>query len=183
MVAFGRPKTERKSYRQWLEDDIAPQVVFEFLSEGNTPSEMTNKAMFFERYDVQEYYLYDIERKDVSGFIRFDEQDEVLEIIHDMNDWKSPRSGIRFDMSSGELILWKPDGEPFLSYMELEEIVREKEAALEQAHEQLGQTREQLGQTREQLSNIAQKLDESEQRANALASKLRELGINPDSLA
>src|SRR5438045_3144844 len=36
MVVFGRPKGYRGSYLQWLEDDIAPQVVFEILSPNNT---------------------------------------------------------------------------------------------------------------------------------------------------
>src|SRR6516164_4681448 len=35
MVAFGRPKGYRGSYRQWEEGGIAPQVVFEILSPGN----------------------------------------------------------------------------------------------------------------------------------------------------
>ncbi len=32
MVVFGRPKGRRGSYKQWQEDNIAPQVVFEILS-------------------------------------------------------------------------------------------------------------------------------------------------------
>src|SRR5438105_15887978 len=43
MVAFGRPKGYRGSYRQWEEGGIAPQVVFEILSPGNRPSEMVRK--------------------------------------------------------------------------------------------------------------------------------------------
>ncbi len=35
MVVFGRPKGDRGSYKQWEEDNIAPQVVFEILSPGN----------------------------------------------------------------------------------------------------------------------------------------------------
>jgi Uma2 family endonuclease len=31
MVAVGRPKGDRGSYKQWEEDNIAPQVVFEIL--------------------------------------------------------------------------------------------------------------------------------------------------------
>jgi len=34
MVVFGRPKGERGSYRQWQENNIAPQVIFEILSLG-----------------------------------------------------------------------------------------------------------------------------------------------------
>src|SRR5262245_26764408 len=32
LVAFGRPKGDRGSYRQWEESGVAPQVVFEILS-------------------------------------------------------------------------------------------------------------------------------------------------------
>ncbi len=36
MVVFGRPPGERGSYKQWEEDNIAPQVVFEILSPSNS---------------------------------------------------------------------------------------------------------------------------------------------------
>src|SRR5262245_18741826 len=35
MVVFGRPKAYRGSYKQWVEDAIAPQVIFEILTPGN----------------------------------------------------------------------------------------------------------------------------------------------------
>ncbi len=101
--------------------------------------------------------------------MRFQEQDDTLEEIPDMNDWKSPRLGVRFDMSSGELILRKPDGEPFLSYLELDQLVNEER--------QRANTQEQRANTQEQRANT------QEQRANALAAKLRELGINPEEVS
>ncbi len=54
-VAFGRPKGHRRSYKQWEEGGIAPQVVFEVLSPGNTPKEMTDKLRFYQRFGVEEY--------------------------------------------------------------------------------------------------------------------------------
>jgi Uma2 family endonuclease len=168
MVAIGRPKGRRKSYKQWQEDNIAPHVVFEFLSESNTTAEMTNKAIFFNLYGVQEYYLYDIERKTLHGFIRFREDDEALEQLPDMRDWQSPRLGIRFDMSSGELLLRNPDGTRFLSYLELNKLLTEERKRT--------QAQEQRANAQEQRANA------QEQRANLLATKLRELGINPDAL-
>ena len=41
MVVFGRPKGRRGSYRQWEEDNIPPQVVFEILSPGNNANVFT----------------------------------------------------------------------------------------------------------------------------------------------
>jgi Uma2 family endonuclease len=57
-VVFGRPKGHRGSYKQWEEEGIAPQVVFEVLSPGNRPAETTRKFRFYERYGVEEYYIY-----------------------------------------------------------------------------------------------------------------------------
>jgi Uma2 family endonuclease len=62
MVVLGRPKGDRESYRQWLEDNIAPQVVFEILSPDNTVLEMSRKLLFYQRYGVLEYYVFDPDR-------------------------------------------------------------------------------------------------------------------------
>lgn len=50
MVVFGRPKGKRGFYLQWVEDNIAPQVVFEILSPGKTLKEMTKKLQFYQRH-------------------------------------------------------------------------------------------------------------------------------------
>jgi Uma2 family endonuclease len=70
MVVFGRPKGDRDSYRQWEEDNIAPQVVFEILSPSNTLTELLDKSLFYARYGVQEYYIYDPDRGELYGFVR-----------------------------------------------------------------------------------------------------------------
>jgi Uma2 family endonuclease len=56
MVIFGRPRSDCGSYQQWKEEHIAPQVVFEILSPGNTQTEMNKKLLFYDRYGVEEYY-------------------------------------------------------------------------------------------------------------------------------
>jgi len=40
LVALGRPKGHRGSYKQWEEGGVAPQVVFEVLSPGNRKAAM-----------------------------------------------------------------------------------------------------------------------------------------------
>jgi len=70
LVAFGRPKGHRGSYRQWEEDNIAPQVVFEILSPGNRVMEMLKKEQFYDRYGVAEYYVYDPDDNELVGWWR-----------------------------------------------------------------------------------------------------------------
>lgn len=158
MVVFGRPKGDRGSYQQWKESNIVPQVVFEVRSPGNTQTELDKKLVFYDRYLVEEYYLYDPDKGDLSGWLRTDDR---LGVIEPMSGWVSPRLGIRFELSGCELELYRPDGERFATYVELaalrEQERRDKEQALQQ-------------------------LEQEKARSQQLADKLRELGINPNEL-
>ncbi|MCS6958421.1 MAG: Uma2 family endonuclease, partial [Pseudanabaenaceae cyanobacterium SKYGB_i_bin29] len=108
MVVFGRPKGDRGSYKQWEEDNIAPQVVFEVLSPGNTIREMNRKLFFYNHYGVEEYYIYDPDGNDLAGLQR---QGGELRDIEEMNGWVSPRLGIRFELTAETLNLYDPQGE------------------------------------------------------------------------
>ncbi len=70
MVAFGRPKGRRGSYKQWEEGNIPPQVVFETLSPGNRPGEIDRKFRFYEQYGVEEYYIYDPDSGSFEAWLR-----------------------------------------------------------------------------------------------------------------
>src|SRR3954449_1925855 len=70
LVAFGRPKGYRGSYKQWEVGGIAPQVVFEVLSPSNRFSELLRKFQFYEKYGVAEYYVYDPDHVTLEGWLR-----------------------------------------------------------------------------------------------------------------
>ena len=165
MVVFGRPKGYRGSYKQWEEDNIAPQVVFEILSPGNRFTQMLNKFKFYEHYGVEEYYLYDPYQNDLQGWLRSQEQAE-LEAIETLNGWVSPRLQIRFELSEENLLIFRPDGEQFHSFVELGQL-----------KEQESQRAEQEKQRAEQA---LQELEQEKQRVKALEAFLREKGINYD---
>src|SRR3712207_3605707 len=80
MVAFGRPRGHRMSYMQWLEGNIPPQVVFEVLAPSNRPPEMRAKLEFYQRYGVEEYYIYDPGPRPLrlEGYLR--QQDRFVEV-------------------------------------------------------------------------------------------------------
>jgi Uma2 family endonuclease len=163
MIVFGRPKGDRGSYLQWLEGGVPPQVVFEVLSPGNRMTEMEKKRRFYEQYGVEEYYQYDPDRGDLVGWIR---RGQRFEVIEDMMDWQSPRTGIRFALEDGELVLFRSDGTRFETYLEL----------LERAE----QERQRAEQERQRAEQERQRAEQEYQRAERLAVRLRELGIDPD---
>jgi hypothetical protein len=78
--------------------------------------------------------------------------EDRLEQIPVTDGWVSPRLGIRFQLEHEGPALFLPNGERFRSYVELAQ----------------------------DASELAAERDEQRQRAERLAAKLRELGIEPD---
>jgi len=152
MVVFGRPKGDRGSYIQWQESNIAPQVVFEILSPGNTEGEMERKLQTYARCGVEEYYIYDPDRSILKGYRRSD--DFYLDRIEAMDGWTSPRLGISFSLSEAELQITHPDGRIFETF---DRVATERDLLIAE---------------KQQLEIEKSKRD----------AKLRELGIDPDTL-
>jgi Uma2 family endonuclease len=152
LVAFDRPKGDRGSYKQWEEENVTPQVVFEILSPGNTIMEMSRKLLFYEHHGVSEYYICDPDQANLGGFVR--SENNVLEEIPNIQGWVSPLLGIRFKIGEAELVIYRPDGERFLTPIELYDRA-------EQAQK---------------------RADSAEEKAQRLAERLRELGVDPDGI-
>jgi Uma2 family endonuclease len=199
LVALGRPKGDRGSYMQWEEDGIAPQVVFEVLSPSNCAAAMNTKFKFYERHGVQEYYIYDPDKVELTGYER---DGDELKKIPELDGWNSPRLGIRFDLSVSEMVIYGPDGQRFLTYQELaderDQAVQDRDQAVQQRdqavqqRDQLAQDRDQAVQQRDQLAQdrdqlvqdrdqLVQQRDAERQRAERMAAQLRAMGIEPPS--
>jgi hypothetical protein len=110
---------------------------------------MARKLAFYDRFGAEEYYDYDPDHDRLRAFRRDDGQLDEIEVT---NGLTSPRLGIRFDLSGLELVIRRPDGQPFLGFEELDAARGEAEVRAAAA----------------------------EDRAAKLAAKLRALGIDPD---
>jgi Uma2 family endonuclease len=157
LVAFGRPKGYRGSYKQWDEEDVPPQVVFEVLSPGNRPGAMNKKFRFYERHGVEEYYIFDPDRGKLAGWIR---EGDRLVPIESMSGWVSPLLQTRFELSGRDLVLYGPDGGRLLAYAEVQRDAEEQ---------------------RERAEAERERAEELHQKAERLAARLRELGIDPEA--
>ena len=181
LVAFGAPKGDRGSYRQWEENGVAPQVVFEVLAPSNRLGEMTRKFQFYEEFGVEEYYVYDPDDGVWDGWQR---RDGRLQSIDRMHGWVSPRLGIRFESELGAgLTLFRPDGERFLSVLEMDRKRREAVADAElerRAREQAQQRAEQA----QQRAEIAER-ESAQQKTliEQLTAQLRAAGLDTSTSA
>ena len=120
---------------------------------------MDYKLEFYDTHGVEEYYFYD---PDTNQFLGYWRTGEHLSLIQQINEWVSPRLGVRFELSGEEPIIYRSTGQRFLSSIELDQ-----RASL--AEQRLGQAEQQLEQER--------------QSRQALLDKLRSMGINPEDLA
>jgi Uma2 family endonuclease len=158
-VAFGRPKGDRGSYKQWLEGDVVPQVVFEVLSPGNDVMEMSEKMAFYTEKGIEEYYLFDPDQNRLAVFVR---KGTALLRQRSVQEWTSPLLGIRFDLRGPEMIVYEPgpNGQPFRTY----EVVRAE-----------------LDVERQRATEAEQRVTEAEQRTARLIQQLRDAGLTPEN--
>lgn len=164
LVAFGRPKGDRGSYKQWEEGGIPPTVVFEVLSPGNTVTEMDEKLEFYDEHGVEEYYKYDPDANRLTVFVR---RGEVFLRVRGVNGFVSPRLGIRFDLSGPELVVFLPNGKPFLTF-------EQNAAARVSAEQEAERSRQQAERSRQQLARMGE-IAHKVSRGEATAEELREL--------
>jgi Uma2 family endonuclease len=177
MVVFGRPKGRRRSYKQWQEDNLPAQVVFEILSDSNKTREgreaMAAKFRFYEQYGVEEYYMYDPDEFSLQGWQR---RSNSLVQIAPMFDWVSPRLGIQFEWQpSNELVLYRPDGQRFLSPVELSQQAEQPQQRAEQAQQQAEQAQQRAEQERLRAEQAQQSLREAVPRLLALGLSVEQV--------
>ena len=197
MVAIGRPKGRRGCYKQWEEGDIAPQVVFEVLSPSNSIKEMADKLSFYDRFGVEEYYVYAPPANTLEVWLR---QDGRLRRMSHLKGWTSPRLGIRFALTGATLEIFDPAGQPFLTSVELAERLHrtakraEQEAARAQlegarAQQQTDRADQEAAQAQRERERAERetvraeaehrRAEQERTRAEHLAERLRALGIEP----
>ncbi|OJW18763.1 MAG: hypothetical protein BGO49_23285 [Planctomycetales bacterium 71-10] len=185
LVAFGRPRGDRGSYKQWFEE-IPPHVVFEIHSKGNRPGDMLRKLHQYDALGVEEYYYYNPIDGWLRGWIR--DEGEFRPIVM-IEGWTSPRLGVTFEntMIIEGMVIRGPDGEPFQHAQEVyqDRLVARKLARDEQRRrlraERRAEAESQRAEAESQRAEAERNRAEAERnRAERLAARLRELGESVD---
>ena len=184
MVAFGRPKGHRGSYKQWVEGNVAPQVVFEILSPGNTTNEMIRKWHFYDRYGVEEYYLYDPQSNEIDGWIRQGAELQPIdaELFKDGLGWTSPLTKVALRLTDETLELIRPDGVLFSTYIELGLQLDQERARADEEGARADSAEARVEEERTRADEERARADEERTRAERLEARLRALGVDPTQI-
>ena len=176
----GVSKKERKSWVVW-EEEKAPDVIIELLSESTANQDKTvKKEIYQNKMRVSEYFWYDpFDSEDFAGFtlnngiyqsLPFNEQGWLVSQCLGLTLVRWP--GIYRGVEAIWLRWATLDGEVLSTGQELAQKAQQQ-AALAQQQAELAQQQVTLAQEQVTLA---------QQRSDKLATKLREMGINPDEI-
>ena len=187
-VVLGVDRTrERRGWVVWEEGDKPPDVVIELLSDSTADFDKKQKKEIYRtRLGAPEYYWYDPFSAELAGFagssraylpLQPDARDRII----------SPAMGLALARWEGKYqditatwLRWETlDGQLLPTNSECRQQEHER---AEQEHERAKQAAQRAKQADQRAEQEHERAEQERQRAELLAAKLRELGIDPETL-
>ena len=179
-VVFGRPKGDRGSYMQWLEDDVPITVAFEIRSPFNSQEEMIDKFLFYDHHGVEEYYDYD---PDANRLLIYTRGQATLRQHRDVGAFVSPRLGIRFEMTEPEMTVYRPDGTRFRTFEEIDSEYEEEKERREDAESRTDEAKRQADDAKRHADEADRQADDAKRQAEDHAKRADAAGQRAGRLA
>lgn len=173
MVIFDVAPGGRDNYKLWEEGQI-PSVIFEMTSGGTQEKDQVFKKTLYEQLGVKEYWLFDPKGEWIEEKLRgYRLRGEIYESI---TDSRSEPLQLRLQIEGQLIGFYREDnGEKLLIPDELAAALQQEVVARQQAEEQVEQERQRAEQER-------QRAELAEAQVEQLKAKLREMGIDPNSV-
>jgi Uma2 family endonuclease len=185
-VVLDTEKRPRKSWVVWGEQGKYPNVIVEILSDSTANIDRTKKKILYQNtFRTPNYFWFDPNTLELQGFTILEGQYQAIS-ANDQGYLWSEQLGLYLGIFDRKLRYFTVDGQlvPTPQEAELqqrqakEQILLEKEQE-RQAKEQALLEKEQERQAKEQI--LLEK-EQERQAKERLAAKLRELGINPETI-
>jgi hypothetical protein len=202
MVIFGVEPGGRDNFKTWEEGQV-PSVIFEVTSAGTQKIDQGSKMTKYAVLGVQEYWLFDPRGEWIAEQLRgfrletAEEEGETSNFYTPITDSTSAVLQLRLQVEGALIGFYRLDnGQKLLVPAELAAELRATASQLEkerQARQQAELAREEAERAREEAERAREEAErareEAEQRAEqerlrqqALAERLRALGVDPDSI-
>ncbi|WP_427159675.1 Uma2 family endonuclease [Aliinostoc sp. HNIBRCY26] len=171
-VVLGTERKPRKSWVVWEEDGKYPNVIIELLSDSTSSTDRgLKKQIYQDIFRTPEYFWFDPNNLEFAGFVLLAGKYEPITPNPQGRLWSQQlelylgveQQSLRFYTSDGELVLTPAE----VAHLEMQRFEQEKQRA------------EQETQRAEQEK---QRAEQEKQRSDRLEAKLRELGIDPNTI-
>ena len=178
------PRIPRNSWVVWEEGGRYPDLIVELLSDSTAAVDRTDKKSLYQNvFRTPEYFWFSPITAEFAGF-RLTEG-HYAAIAPDKRGWRwSTVLDLYLGVEDGWLRYFEPDGTRVLgpaeaALREREQVEQERQRA-EQALQQVEGERQRAEQALQQVEQERQRAEQERRRSEALAQRLRELGIDPD---
>ncbi|MBD6616717.1 Uma2 family endonuclease [Komarekiella sp. 'clone 1'] len=157
-VVLGTERKTRKSWVVWEEDGKYPHVIVEILSQSTANTDKgLKKEIYQDTFRTPDYFYFEPFTLEFVGFHLVDGEYQPLQASEQGHLW-SHQLGLYLGIHEGLLRFFTQDGQ----------LVPTPEEMAEQAEQRVEQAE--------------QRVEQAEQRVERLATKLRELNIDPDTI-
>ncbi|NCR71374.1 MAG: Uma2 family endonuclease [Microcystis aeruginosa LG13-12] len=192
-VVLDTEKRPRKSWVVWGEQGKYPNVIVEILSDSTANIDRTKKKILYQNtFRTPNYFWFDPNTLELQGFRLIEGQYQAISTNEQGYLW-SEELGLYLGIFDRKLRYFTVDGQlvPTPQEAELEQrqakeqILLEKEQILLEREQILLEKEQALLEKEQERQAKEQALVEKEQERQAkerLAAKLRELGINPQTI-
>jgi Uma2 family endonuclease len=194
MVIFDVEPGGRDNYKIWEEGQV-PAVIFEMTSKKTQDQDKSFKKTLYASLEVKEYWLFDPKgewiKEQLEGYRLRGETYEPI------TDSRSEPLQLRLAVEGKVIGFYREDtGEKLLMPDEIAQALAQKtqellqaiearqqaEAQVEQEKQRAEQEKQRAEQEKQRAEQEKQRAEQEKQRAEKLAAKLRELGVDPDTL-
>lgn len=164
-VVLGTERKPRKSWVVWEEDGKYPHVIVELLSDSTSSTDRgLKKQIYQDIFRTPEYFWFDPNNLEFAGFVLLAGKYEPIAPNPQGRLWSQQlelylgveQQNLRFYTAEGELVLTPAE----VAHLEIQRAEQERQRA-------------------EQQQLLA---EQEKQRSDRLEAKLRELGIDPDTI-
>jgi Uma2 family endonuclease len=174
----------RPSWVVWEEDGRYPNIIIELLSDSTANQDRTiKKQLYQDRFHTSEYFWFSPDTLEFQGFRLVGAM--YIAIPADDRGWRwSEELELFLGIHQGKLRYFTPTGDLVPNFREAVASEQQKAEAAIQAEQQKAEAAIQLAEA-ERVKAEAERVKAEAERVKAqqLAGKLRELGIDPDSIS
>ena len=181
-VVLGAEKRSRKSWMVWKEGGKYPDVVFELLSDSTAKVDRTTKKELYQnQWKLSNYFWFHPETKEFQGFTLVNGMYQAIQPNRHGHLWSDQLElfvglhnddKLRLFTASGSLILLPEEEERSLKEATQQQL--QEERSLKEATQQQLQEERSLREEAQRREQIAL------QRAEQLAARLRQMGLDPE---
>ncbi|MBD2194539.1 MULTISPECIES: Uma2 family endonuclease [Calothrix] len=165
-VVLGTERKPRKSWVLWEEDGKYPNVIIELLSDSTALTDKgLKKQIYQDTFRTPEYFWFDPQNLEFAGFVLVGGKYQAIEANSDGWLW-SQQLELYLGIEQEKLRFFTAEGQLAVTPQELAE-----------------QEEQRAEQEKQRAEQEKQRAEQEKQRSDRLAAKLRELGIDPDTIA